>query len=186
MKAWVMLYFVAWVAMVTRVAAQQPEGEMRRQQPSQLSQGLGNPGISPERAALEREVRLAFAKAARERVGLSEDQMTKLAAVNRGLSVRRRELAQEERATRLALRQEMLDPAPADQAKIGSYLDRLRELQHRRLDIADTEQKELAGFMTPLQRARYQALQEQVRHRLDDIRHRHPDQRLPSSLPDAH
>lgn len=189
MRAQVVLYFLASVAVVTRIAAQQPEGEMRRQQPSHPSQGSrgwGNPNMSPERAALERQVRLAFTKAARERVGLSEDQMTKLAAVNRSLSVQRRELSQEERATRLALRQEMLDQAPPDQAKIGTYLDRLRELRHRRLDIADTEQKELATFMTPSQRARYQALQEQVRHRLDDIRHQHPDQRLPSSIPNVH
>jgi hypothetical protein len=45
-------------------------------------------------------------------------------------------------------------------------------VQRRRLDLAAEEQRELATIMTPVQRARYLALQETVRRRTDEMRRR--------------
>jgi hypothetical protein len=47
-------------------------------------------------------------------------------------------------------------------------MDKLLELERRRIDLLEAEQKDLATFLTPLQRAKYQALQENVRARLED------------------
>jgi hypothetical protein len=41
------------------------------------------------------------------------------------------------------------------------------------------EQKEFATFMTPLQRAKFLALQEQVRKRLQELVRARPDSALP-------
>jgi hypothetical protein len=69
----------------------------------------------------------------------------------------------------LALRDALRDSTHANQSQVSGYLDQLVELQHQRSDLVDQEQKELAQFMTPVQRARYTALQEQVRRRVEQL-----------------
>ena len=76
----------------------------------------------------------------------------------------------QEREERLALRREILVGADADQQRIATALDRVLELQRRRAQLQIDEQRALGTFMTPLQRARYAALQEQIRRRAEKLR----------------
>jgi len=46
------------------------------------------------------------------------------------------------------------------------------DIQKRRVAILESEQHDLATIITPIQRARYMALQEQVRRRLEQMRQR--------------
>ena len=96
----------------------------------------------------------------RRRVGLSDPQMNQLIPINQRFEGQRRAILRQERETRLALRDAMRDSAEVDQGKITGYLDKLVQLQHQRVDLIEQEQRDLAQFMTPLQRARYTALQE--------------------------
>jgi Spy/CpxP family protein refolding chaperone len=64
----------------------------------------------------------------------------------------------------------MRDSSQSDQGKITEYLDQLVQLQRQRVELFAQEQRDLAQFMTPLQRARYTALQEQVRRRVEQLR----------------
>lgn len=122
------------------------------------------------RAQLEQRFRQMLYQATRRRVGLTDAQMSKLVPVNQRFETQRRSIQRQERETRLALRAAMLDSAHADQSKVAGYLDRLMQLQHQRVDMLEQEQRDLAEFMTPLQRARYTALQEQVRRRVEQLR----------------
>ena len=79
----------------------------------------------------------------------------------------RRQLFQQQRQNRLALKAAMLDTASTNQTQISQHMDRLLQLERQRVDLLDAEQKDLAAFLTPLQRAKYQALQEQVRRRVE-------------------
>jgi Spy/CpxP family protein refolding chaperone len=106
----------------------------------------------------------------RRRVGLTDTQMNQLVPVNRRFETQRRALQRDERQTRLALRDAMRDSTQADQSKISGYLDQLVQLQRQRVELFAQEQRDLAQFMTPLQRARYTALQEQVRRRVEQMR----------------
>jgi periplasmic protein CpxP/Spy len=81
----------------------------------------------------------------------------------------------EERAQRLALRTELLADAKADQNRVARALDRLHQLQRQRVDLQIEEQREFAAFMTPVQRAKYAALQEQVRRRVEALRRQRAD-----------
>jgi hypothetical protein len=116
-------------------------------------------------------IRERFARLLRERVGLSDDQLRRLAPVSRGFEARRRTLFREERAARQALRRELSTASP-DQTRIAAHIDHLFALQRRRLDLAADEQRELATFMTPAKRAGYLALQEHLRRRADEMRRR--------------
>lgn len=127
-------------------------------------------GAGALREQMERRLRQGLWRIAKERVGLDDSQMTMLEAVNHRYDARRRALNQDERAQRLTLRSEIGADGSANQERIASALERMLQLQRQRLDIVGEEQKELAGFMTPLQRAKYVALQEQLRRRADALR----------------
>ena len=96
--------------------------------------------------------------------------MTKLAQTSRPFDAQRRQLAMQERDERVALRRAILAGQDADQQRIGESLDRVLELQRRRAQLQIDEQRALGTFMTPLQRARYAALQEQLRRRAEKLR----------------
>ncbi|MFN2566239.1 MAG: hypothetical protein ABR499_14675 [Gemmatimonadaceae bacterium] len=122
-------------------------------------------------AQAQQRVRERFARLLRDRVGLSDEQLRRLAPVSRSFEGRRQTLFREERAARQALRRE-LSAQTADQARIAAHIEQLFALQRRRLDLAAEEQRELAAFMTPAQRARYLALQEHLRRRAEEMRRR--------------
>ena len=126
-------------------------------------------GASATRAQLERRFRQMLYQVTRRRVGLSDAQMNRLMPINQRFETERRAIQRQERETRLALRDAMRDSTHADQARITSYLDKLVELQRQRVELVAREQRDLAEFMTPLQRARYTALQEQVRRRIEQM-----------------
>ena len=121
------------------------------------------------RTELENRVRENFAAEVKQRLQLSDDQMTKLMAVNQRLDAQRRELFQQERTARMSLRTELQAGDAANQAKVSEVLDTLLRLQRRRLELVEREQRELAAFLTPVQRARYQAFVDFLQRRMDDM-----------------
>lgn len=131
-----------------------------------------------QRQEFMRRIRQAMARAVREKVGLDDAQMRRLVPVNQKYAQQRRDLAQRERDVRVALRRAMMDTSSLDQAKIAEYQNQLLDLQRQRIDIVAAEQKDLLSFMTPLQVARYRALQEQVRRRVDEMRQRQGMQQM--------
>jgi len=147
------------------------------QRPMRQAQGAGQ-GAAPNagpmqgegRAQLEGRVRREFARVVRNRVGLSDEQMQKLGPLTQRLEEQRRSLQMDERDARVALQGIILGDTPTDSAKVDQLLDNLLDVQRKRLQLAESEQKELATFMTPIQRAKYLAMQEQVRRRLEQLR----------------
>jgi hypothetical protein len=127
-------------------------------------------GSMGQRQLMEQRLRQGLWRVAKQRIGLTDSQMTRLTEVNHRFDVRRRAINQEERGQRLILRAEILARDSANQNRIAAALDRLLQLQRQRLDLVAEEQRELATFMTPLQRAQYAAVQEQLRRRVEELR----------------
>jgi Spy/CpxP family protein refolding chaperone len=136
-----------------------------------LAAGQAPPPDPTDRAAAQDRVRERVARLLRDRVGLSDDQLRRLAPVNRRFEARRQAIFREERSTRQSLRRELTTES-ADQARVAAHIDQLLVLQRRRLDLVAEEQRDLAAFMTPVQRARYLALQEHLRRRAEEMRRR--------------
>jgi hypothetical protein len=124
----------------------------------------------PGRRQLEQQLQTGMARVVKKRIGLTDEQMSKLAQTNARYVARRRELVQEERTRRVELRTQVLAGENADQARIATALDRVLQLQRERIDLQMEEQRQLAAFMSPLQRAKYAALQEQIRRRVEGMR----------------
>ena len=145
----------------TTAAAQRPGRPMNR----------GQGGMQdPRRAELEDEVRRGFARAVRERVGLNDDQMSKLGSATRKYENQRRQTQMDERDARMKLQALVLVGSDADSTRIKQFISQLIDVRKRRLQIDEAEQKELASIMSPMQLARFLGLQEQVRRRLEQMR----------------
>ena len=121
------------------------------------------------RQQLQQQVRRTLWRVTKQRIGFSDEQMLRLEQTSQRYDQERRQLAIEEKALRVGLRREILADSTANQSTIASALDRMHAVQQRRLDLQAEEQKEFSSFMTPLQRARFAALQEQVRKRLQEF-----------------
>lgn len=126
--------------------------------------------LQPNRAQqLQQQIRQSLWRVTKQRLGFSDEQMLRLENTSKRYDQQRRALAQQEKAQRVTLRTEMLADTAANQAAIADALDQIHAVQVRRLEIQGEEQKELATFMTPLQRATFTTLQEQVRRRLQEM-----------------
>lgn len=125
-----------------------------------------------ERGVLEQRIQERVARVVQERLGLNADQMRALQATNRKFEALRRPLMLRERAGRSALREQIVAGERADQGRVSALLDTLLRVQRQRLDLLEQEQRELAVFLTPVQRAQYLVLQDQMRRRIDEMRQR--------------
>jgi hypothetical protein len=122
-----------------------------------------------ERDRMERNIRQALWRATQRRTGLDDAKMGRLDAVTRRLEPRRSALQRREGEARRALRAELALTQP-DQARVSTFMEELQGLQRERVDLGAEEQRQLSEFMSPVQRARYFALREQFRRRLEQAR----------------
>jgi len=168
---------VVWLAaslLVSGVA--QAQGGLRRADRIARRQEVRAQAVQPvQRQQLEQQLRRRLWQVTRERIGFTDAEMGRLEQVSQRFEGRRRELARDERAQRQLLRAEILSDDTANQDRIAAALDRMLQIQGQRHDLMVEEQKEFASFMTPLQRAKYLALQEQVRKRVEALRRQRPD-----------
>lgn len=123
-----------------------------------------------QRPLLEQALQQRFAAVVRNQLRLDDGQMRQLADVNRRFEGRRRELNQRERTAREVLRGEVAADRNADNPKVASALSEILGIQKERTALVEDEDKELSGFLTPVQRARWFALQEQLRRRIEAMR----------------
>jgi periplasmic protein CpxP/Spy len=121
------------------------------------------------RAALEQRFRERTARLTKQRLGLTDAQLDRLEKTNAKFAPQLQQLGVQERQVRQQLRQEMMAGNSANQQRVGELLDGALRIQKQRITIVEAEQKELAGFLTPVQRARYIALQAQFRKRAQEL-----------------
>jgi Spy/CpxP family protein refolding chaperone len=124
---------------------------------------------NPNRAALEQRFREQSAKVAQQRLGLTDAQLAQLAQSNARFAPQQNQLVVQERETRRQLRVEMTAGNQANQQHVSALLDDAMRLQKQRIALVETEQKDLARFLTPVQRAGYLSLQAQVRRRAQEL-----------------
>jgi Spy/CpxP family protein refolding chaperone len=133
-----------------------------------LGAGLGGPD-DPRRAALERRLQERLVAIVRQRLNLTDEQVTRLQDVASKTEDERRALRRDELTARFAMRQELLAGDKANDAKVADLLEQLPRLERRRVDLMEREQRELAKFLTPVQRARYFGLQDELRRGMQEL-----------------
>jgi len=124
------------------------------------------------RMEMERRLQGLIDERVRQELHPTDEQFAKLRDVASRMENERRALRNEEMTTRFALRQELLAGDKADERKVAEFLDQMPKYERRRLDLMEREQKELAKFLTPSQRARYIGLQDELRRGMQDVQRR--------------
>ena len=124
------------------------------------------------RAELERQVRQRIAAVVKERLDLTDAQAQQLQEVEGRSDQRRRDLMQREMRLRRDLRQQLSPGVAADQQRVASLLDQIMAVHRERVAITEQEQRDLARFLTPVQRAKYLGLQGELRSRIEGMRQR--------------
>jgi protein CpxP len=133
------------------------------------AQPVTAPVAKANRPELEQQFRERVAKLTQDRVGLTDAQMAQLQQSNDRFAPQLSQVAAQERETRRQLRLEMTSEGEPNQQHVSALLDASLQLQKQRIAIVEAEQKELARFMTPVQRARYIGLQQQFRRRAQEL-----------------
>jgi periplasmic protein CpxP/Spy len=127
------------------------------------------PAANPRRAALEQQFRAQSATLAQQKLGLTDAQLAQLEQTNARFAPQMNQLVAQERETRHQLRAEMTRGNQANQQHVSDLLDNTVSLQKQRIALVEAEQKDLARFLTPTQRAGYIALQAQFRMRAQEL-----------------
>lgn len=122
------------------------------------------------RATLERQVRQRIAVMVKQRLQLSAAQAQQLQESEGRFELRRRDLMQREQGLRRDLRQQLSPGVAADQPRVASLLDQIMAVHRDRVTMTEQEQRDLARFLTPIQRAKYLGLQGELRKRIEGMR----------------
>jgi protein CpxP len=146
------------------------------------AQGVPARGDSASRRSarlMEQQVQRRIATMMQERLQLNDEQLRQLVEVTRRFERERMQVRGEEYRLRMAMRTQLLAGDTASQERVADLLEQLPRVERRRIDLIETEQRELARFLTPVQRARYLALQEEIRRNMEQIRERRPGDQTP-------
>ena len=142
-----------------------------------IALGVGHPTTaaaqSPDSMRAERlrqQIEDRFAERLSSELELSQDQEERVGRILAVWGRKRREIEREERLLRRELSAEMRPGVAADESKVNRLVDRILD---SRLDYVQTfkdELRELTGILTPIQRAQYVLLRDQLQRRVQEIR----------------
>jgi hypothetical protein len=172
MRATRRFVIAALMSCASVAGAQVAESTAPTRVPRRMQRGAQQqPRAAPsEQQVLRQRVRQAFAGVVRRQLNLNPVQMQTLQRTDQKYEQQRRAVVLSEREARLGLKSAMEDSTGhPDQDKIAQYLDQLVQGQRRRADLLEGEQKELAGFLSPLQRAQYFALKERLNRKMQEL-----------------
>ncbi len=132
----------------------------------------GTPRTGAPSREIEQQLQRRIGQIMKERLALTDEQLTQLEAVTMRLERERRAVRGEDFRIRTALRAQLLSGDSASNDVVAELLDRMPRVERRRIELMETEQRELAQFLTPIQRARFLGLQEEIRRNMEQIRER--------------
>jgi Spy/CpxP family protein refolding chaperone len=142
--------------------------------PGALAGQRPQPDDTARAARLRAQIERRFGERVRQELGLSDAQATKLRATQQRVGERRRPLMERQRAVRMALRQQMRPGQTADPDSVRQLLDAMQGGRAALLQLEQEEDREMAGYLTPVQRARFQMMRERLHHRVQDLRRDSP------------
>jgi hypothetical protein len=123
--------------------------------------------------SLRHRIEEQFASRVQQRLGLTNEQATRLRATSQTFGARRRELRDRERQVQEALWGQLQPGVAANQDSVTKLTDAMIELKLTSAQAARDEMKELSKYLNPVQRARLYMMREQFYHRVREAHGRH-------------
>ena len=120
------------------------------------------PSDSARAEQLRQEVETRFAARVKDQLGLTEDQSRRMQTTVRGYFRNRRMLEMEEQRLRREVGAELRPGVAADSDRLNRLLDDLVDVRVRYAQSYRDESRELAKFLTPVQRGQYFMMRERL------------------------
>ena len=124
-------------------------------------------------AAAERlraQIEERFAQRVQEELRLTPDQATKLRASQERFGTQRRVLMRQQMERRMALDGQMQPGVAANADSVKKLMDGNQAGRTQMLKLDQDEDREMAAYLTPVQRARYQQMREGLMRRVSEMR----------------
>lgn len=125
---------------------------------------------SAVRDQLQREIERRFGAVVQRQLGLTDDQANKLRATEERFRPRRRAIMREQLLLRMGLQDQMRPGEAANSDSVRRLMDGMQANRSALLQIEQEQDREMSGYLTPVQRARYQMLRERLVQRLQEVR----------------
>jgi hypothetical protein len=119
---------------------------------------------------LRNEIERRFAARVQSDLGLSNDQMTKLKTTQEKFGPRRRQLIREFLGYELALRGQMRPGVAANADSVRVYMDGKQRVRAAQLALEQEEDREMAAYLSPVQRAQFQMMRQNLLRRANELR----------------
>jgi Spy/CpxP family protein refolding chaperone len=123
-----------------------------------------------EAGRLRAQIESTFTRRVQEDLNLSPDQAAKLRATQERFGAQRRDVMQQQMERRRELQNQMQPGVGADSARVRSLLDGIQTGRAQMLKIEQDQDREMSGYLTPVQRARYQQMRERLMQRVGELR----------------
>ncbi|HYF39885.1 MAG TPA: Spy/CpxP family protein refolding chaperone [Gemmatimonadales bacterium] len=132
-----------------------------------LSLTAQQPDSADRRAdSLRQRIEERFAARVQQELGLTNEQASRLRATSATYGARRRELRDQERRVKQALRQQLQPGVAANNDSVSKLTDAMIQLKLTSAQAARDEMRELSRYLSPVQRARLYMMREQLYHRV--------------------
>lgn len=125
---------------------------------------------SAVRDQLQQEIERRFGAVVQRQLGLTDDQANKLRATEERFRPRRRAIMREQLLLRMGLQDQMRPGEAANSDSVRRLMDGMQANRSALLQIEQEQDREMSGYLTPVQRARYQMLRERLVQRLQEVR----------------
>lgn len=126
--------------------------------------------VGPQEVEMRDRIQENFLARAKEQMGLNDDQMTKLRAAEQRVATKRRSIEQEIRRLNGAIAEQLRPGIAAKEDVVTKSLDSLGTLRVSYAQVFKEEQRELSAFLTPVQRAQFYRMREQMVDRVREVR----------------
>lgn len=123
-----------------------------------------------EAERLRAQIEQRFADRVREELNLTQDQTTKLRASQEKFGPRRRALMRQQLDRRRALEGQMQPGVAANSDSVRKLMDGIQSGRAEMLRIDQEESREMAGYLTPVQQARFERMRARLLQRVGEMR----------------
>jgi len=150
------LALVLTLSLATGLAAQEPTAPQK-----------------PDTAEAERlrtQIEERFSQRVQEELRLTPDQATKLRASQERYGAQRRTLMRQQFERRRALDDQMQPGVAANADSVRKLMDANQAGRAQMFKLEQDEDREMAGYLTPVQRARYHQMRERLMLRVMEMR----------------
>src|SRR5713226_8400143 len=132
--------------------------------------GAQQPGDTGEAGRLRAQIEKRFGERVQQELQLTPDQAAQLRASQERFGALRRDVIRQQSERRRALDDQMQPGVAANADSVRKLMDGMRAGREQMLKIERDEDREMGGYLNPVQRARYQQMRERFVQRVNELR----------------